>query len=870
MNRIAAFVLFASAEAVLSQGGPVNVQLQPPSQTACVGDRILVTLHAISDDATPDILSSLTFIFHYDSPGLSFIGQVDDADSPYPWFLSFFPNDSAGDGLNNNLNDGDFRYDAYGRLPPGPFPVATPGPTGLLVMKFEFELALPGTWHISVVPVGGPNSMTEVYDGTVPNSPLCCAGPGAMPSQGVILAPHPEIDAQCDDGLFCNGVETCDAGTCLPGMPLCAQGQKCCEETDTCGITCCSDSECQDGQMCNGLEACVNGSCQPGPPPVCPGSTECANGVCDPSANFGAGACIVVSKPDFQPCTDDGLDCIINVCQGGTCTAFPIGGCIQYLDATVNLSPFVIPDALVRCICFDLWTQCTPPESTRVCTEMTFGGPKQFAGRAHAVIQVPAGVYTCVSAFDPLHTTVSTDFTPFSPGTDTLFTVFAGDPLFGGNGLTQGNVDGSCSIDGADALTVTGLVGTNYGTGDTTCSTPAPHADFNGDGVVDAIDEGSVSTGLGASSTGCCESPTVCNGECTSDADCDDGNDCTVEPCTNGLCVYAPVPAGTACGDPSDTECDAPDTCEATSGCRAHWRYGPCSDDGNSCTKDVCFDGLCTHSAWPDGTVCINDENDCTDDVCIGGACNHGNDDTNACNDGLNCTDNDRCRDGACISDPRNCSDFLECTLEYCDEPSGGCVFVDINTIHCDVDDDCSGFPCDESTGFCICPVPGCGPCRLYTDSAAYFCIVEIGDALDVLNAYAENPPCITPTEVGISPGSWVYDGGCPVECTYDEDCTGVLGRNCVSGFCCDVCDISEVLEVLDNIEDYSLTPTCPHSCPPGACELPAPESCCRDQFYQAPSGNNWGTSESDCFLLNGTYFGDNTTCSMSALPLCP
>lgn len=43
------------------------------------------------------------------------------------------------------------------------------------------------------------------------------------------------VDADCDDGLFCNGVETCDAGTgmCLPGGPLCAPYQVC-EEPGIC------------------------------------------------------------------------------------------------------------------------------------------------------------------------------------------------------------------------------------------------------------------------------------------------------------------------------------------------------------------------------------------------------------------------------------------------------------------------------------------------------------------------------------------------------------------------------------------------------------------------------------------------------------
>jgi len=42
-------------------------------------------------------------------------------------------------------------------------------------------------------------------------------------------------DAECDDGLFCNGVETCDAGICVGGAAPCAADQACDESNDACG-----------------------------------------------------------------------------------------------------------------------------------------------------------------------------------------------------------------------------------------------------------------------------------------------------------------------------------------------------------------------------------------------------------------------------------------------------------------------------------------------------------------------------------------------------------------------------------------------------------------------------------------------------------
>lgn len=41
-------------------------------------------------------------------------------------------------------------------------------------------------------------------------------------------------DLDCDDGLFCNGAETCDAGLCRAGLPACETGTDCDEALLTC------------------------------------------------------------------------------------------------------------------------------------------------------------------------------------------------------------------------------------------------------------------------------------------------------------------------------------------------------------------------------------------------------------------------------------------------------------------------------------------------------------------------------------------------------------------------------------------------------------------------------------------------------------
>ena len=70
------------------------------------------------------------------------------------------------------------------------------------------------------------------------------------------------LNSECDDGLFCNGAEICTAGVgCQPGTPPnCEDGipctdDTCNEATDSCDHTP-IDSRCDDGLFCNGDEFC--------------------------------------------------------------------------------------------------------------------------------------------------------------------------------------------------------------------------------------------------------------------------------------------------------------------------------------------------------------------------------------------------------------------------------------------------------------------------------------------------------------------------------------------------------------------------------------------------------------------------------------
>jgi hypothetical protein len=172
---------------------------------------------------------------------------------------------------------------------------------------------------------------------------------------------HVALDgAECSDGLFCNGMETCSSGLCVPGIDgpcgspdLQCQTVTCDESTDSCvRVDRPEDTPCDDGSYCNGADLCRGGYClHPGPYPCPMGSSDpCRYSSCDD----GTDTCITEPRPDGSLCNDElycnGQEaCLSGVCQPGTnpcndgnpcttdacaegesealCTYTPISGC---------------------------------------------------------------------------------------------------------------------------------------------------------------------------------------------------------------------------------------------------------------------------------------------------------------------------------------------------------------------------------------------------------------------------------------------------------------------------------------------------------------------------------------------------------------
>jgi hypothetical protein len=216
----------------------------------------------------------------------------------------------------------------------------------------------------------------------------------------------------------------------------------------------------------------------------------------------------------------------------------------------------------------------------------------------------------------------------------------------------------------------------------------------------------------------CCQSPSDCGGTtacpfvcdnnvcaaedpecCATNADCDDGNDCTADSCNlnhqpHPQCIHAPVAKNTPCGEVCD-----PGTCDANGTCV----LGPpttCPDDGDPCTLDVCrpFIG-CEHEPCQGRATC----DVCRDDG-TGAQCS-----CHSCATDLDCGPQGRCSGDACVggvcTKVATCEDFNPhtgdtCTLDAQLQPH--CAHPCLDDDACDDHNACNGHEtCDAATGTC-------------------------------------------------------------------------------------------------------------------------------------------------------------------------
>lgn len=202
---------------------------------------------------------------------------------------------------------------------------------------------------------------------------------------GVCTFARCQDDADCDDGLACNGVEICDLELNLckrdhESLPSCNANFLCDEADGTCSscrpgfalnannacvasaATCEVDADCDDGNACNGLERCVNNLCANASPAHIPegniGTAYCeptdrANGYrfhCNPGHRMVDGVCTMITDCETDADCDDGVFCNgVETCQAnGRCL---VGGA-SYVGAHFCLEDHEIcHEELQACDC---------------------------------------------------------------------------------------------------------------------------------------------------------------------------------------------------------------------------------------------------------------------------------------------------------------------------------------------------------------------------------------------------------------------------------------------------------------------------------------------------------------------------------------
>jgi hypothetical protein len=402
----------------------------------------------------------------------------------------------------------------------------------------------------------------------------------------VLLAGECIIDAHCDDGVFCNGNETCNASSCVAGTaPGCNDSvgcttDSCNEETDSCDHTA-SDAVCDDGAFCNGPETCNPAlDCQSGNAPDCSDGVACTTDSCNEATD----SC---DHTVSNAACDDGAFCNgVETCHPTLdCQAGTPHDCSDGVPCTVDS-------------CDETGDVCDHTPDDNACDDGAFcNGPESCSPtngcEAGTAPPLDDGVECTTDACDEMSDAVThvpsdalCDDELFCNGNEACDVV---QDCMGG---TAPNIDDgiACTTDACDE------------TNDEVTHTPSDNA----------CDDGAFCDGVEICSSvlGCVQGSMPCI----------DGVTCTIDGCDETLdeCIYAP--SDEQCSD--GALCNGEEQCDTDLGCQSG--TGPdCSNDDTACATYACDEdaGGCLATMTNEGGSC-EDGNLCTlDDTCVEGSC---------------------------------------------------------------------------------------------------------------------------------------------------------------------------------------------------------------------------------------------------------
>jgi hypothetical protein len=476
------------------------------------------------------------------------------------------------------------------------------------------------------------------------------------------------LEDQCI-GIVCSAGFTCRSGACVQlTAPDSDAGTPADAGRDGGSGPCTTGEQCDDGVYCNGVEVCRAGACEPGEPIRCDDGVDCTEDACE-----GTG-CAFIPRADRCTLAEGGAcdpvnDCQYAVCDATTCRPSPCrnAACEMQSDGTVvceRTSACSAGEACCGTMCRPVGcsdgNECTRDAcdaATSECTHEDDDGRACSDGDActapdvcAASACVPGSMRTCDDT-NPCTRDECNRATGecASMPDDTLPCAVLDDCL-----VSPRCVSGACVSDPVDCSDGVAC------TLDTCRGGECRHAP---DG---AMCPGGTCTPTGCSYPGTCNTATNCVAA-----------PCERTTCMGDVCLRMPLcAAGESCCGGACMNCDDGQVCtmDGCSGstCGHTPITAPCSD-GNACTVgDACSGGVCvgTSSSCDDANPCTTDSCDtvtgCRNTpLSPGSPCSDGN----ACTSGETCGMAGTCGGGVAVV----CPDPGPCATVSCVAP-GGCV----------------------------------------------------------------------------------------------------------------------------------------------------------------------------------------------------
>ena len=436
---------------------------------------------------------------------------------------------------------------------------------------------------------------------------------------------HTPDDNACDNGLFCDGAESCDVSQgCVNGTPppitdLVGCTVDHCDEDNDIVVHNPDDSACDNTLYCDGVETCdATKGCQNGAPPSTDDSVACTVDTCDEANDK------IVHTPDDNACDNtlycDGVEScdVSNGCLNGTPPSITdlVGCTVDSCDEDHDKIVHTPSDDLC-----DDGQFCTGIETCNATQDCQSGQPPV----------VDDGFYCTVDSCDEDNDQVvhiAQDISCDDSDNNTK------DDQCEASGECKGTpyscaptqCEVSSTPNGTDCTVV--YQGTSVACDDGDAATKTDQCDGSG---------GCDGTTIACMAASTCTPAWTPNGTDCDPTHADDGNACNdndlstaTDQCDgSGGCAGTPYTC-------TPTQCETSSTPNGTD-CTVVYHENSC-DDGNVCTwPDTCSVGVCV----PGPQVSCNDFNPCTNNTCnnpggcsttnkapgtpcAGGVCNNG------------------------------------------------------------------------------------------------------------------------------------------------------------------------------------------------------------------------------------------------------